>query len=227
MDELKQIYRQAMPARIRELEAALPELRSARADTESAIRRVAHSLRGSGATYGFPEVSAAASAVEEADPATLEHSTQQLLAVLRRVAHGDVTAGVDAPGGAAGRILAVDDDPEIQLLLRYLFAGEGREVVFAATAAEAESALASARFDLVLLDLLLPDGDGRELLRRLRVDSRSRGIPVLVLSGKEGSAARDECLELGADDFLAKPFDPARIRDAVLSRLPTATDRTP
>lgn len=227
MDELRQIYRQAMPARIHELEAALSELANARGDNEAVIRRTAHSLRGSGATYGFPEVSAAASAVEDADPAMLAHSTQQLLAVLRGVAHEGVSARADGPGSAAVRILAVDDDPEIQLLLRFIFTGEGREVVFAATADEAEAALASGRFDLVLLDLLLPDDDGRDLLRRFRADPRSRGLPILVLSGTEGSAARDECLQLGADDFLAKPFDPELIRAAVLARLPAAPDRTP
>src|SRR5690606_21154714 len=117
MDELRQIYRQAMVPRIQELEAALSGLVQS-AGGEREIRRVAHSLRGSGATYGCPAVSAAATAVEEAKPEMLARSTEQLLGVLRGVAGVGPAMGGGAPAAAMVSILVVDDDPEVRLLLR-------------------------------------------------------------------------------------------------------------
>jgi histidine phosphotransfer protein HptB len=80
MDELKQMYRRALPSRIAELEAALalgPD------DAAARIRRVAHALRGSGGTYGFPDVTVAAAAVEDAAPHDVQPRTASLIAVLR------------------------------------------------------------------------------------------------------------------------------------------------
>lgn len=209
MEELKQIYRQAVTGRIRELEAALAALDAAPAESCESVRRVAHALRGSGGTYGFPAVSAAAAAVEEATPGQLVTETERLLAVLREV----------AGARAVTRILAVDDDPEIQLLLRYTLSGGGNDVVFAGSAAEAESLLAAGRFDLVLLDLVLPDADGRVLLRRIREQPAHAATPVIVLSGRDGAAVRAECLALGASACLAKPFDPDALVSAVRAQL--------
>lgn len=84
MEELQAIYRQALPAHIAKLEAA----RSA-GDTDAArVRRIAHSLRGSGGTYGFAEISAAAARVEDASGAELSASVDRLIELLRAVAAG-------------------------------------------------------------------------------------------------------------------------------------------
>jgi chemotaxis protein histidine kinase CheA len=84
MDELRQIYRNALPPHIEVLEVA----RSAGYDDASAraVRRVAHTLRGSGGTYGFPDVSAAAAAVEDADTATFAAAVDDLIELLRATA---------------------------------------------------------------------------------------------------------------------------------------------
>ena len=87
MDELKAFYRNALPPRIQQLEAARAALDSDSA-AETAIRRVAHSLRGSGGTYGFPEISASAAAVEQAPRDALRERLDELLSILRATADG-------------------------------------------------------------------------------------------------------------------------------------------
>ncbi|MCJ2131346.1 response regulator [Methylobacterium sp. E-045] len=119
---------------------------------------------------------------------------------------------------ATPHILVVEDDREISALVaRYLRANECR-VSLAGDGREMDKALADARVDLIVLDLMLPGEDGLSLCRRLRAGS---SIPILMLTAKAEEIDRIVGLEIGADDYLAKPFNPrellARIR-AILRR---------
>ena len=118
-------------------------------------------------------------------------------------------------------ILVVDDEAPIRRLLRTSLGAQDFEVFEAASAAEAEAALARERPDVVLLDLGLPDRDGLDLIR----DWRSRGdrTPIVVLSARGEEKAKIEALERGADDYVTKPFGigevVARIRTALRHRV--------
>ncbi|MGM9516207.1 response regulator [Roseateles sp. DB2] len=102
------------------------------------------------------------------------------------------------------RVMLVEDDRELRRTLRDALALEGYEVQTAASLAEGHALLSHAELpDLVLLDLGLPDGDGEELLQRLR---RERGTPLLVISAREQDGAKVRLLDAGADDYLVKPF---------------------
>ena len=118
-------------------------------------------------------------------------------------------------------ILVVEDESAIRELLRYNLAKEGYRIRGAASGEEALAAAASAPPDLVLLDLMLPGLNGLEVCRRLKQDPKLRQIPVVMLTAKGEEADIVAGLELGADDYLTKPFSPrvlvARIR-AVLRR---------
>jgi two-component system, cell cycle response regulator len=103
---------------------------------------------------------------------------------------------------------------------------QNRQVFSATSLAEAEALLSDNEISLLLLDLQLPDGDGRELLLKLRERSATASIPILVLSGKEGSQVQTECFALGADAFFEKPFDPVTISTAVASKLQRAAEVT-
>lgn len=122
-------------------------------------------------------------------------------------------------------ILAVDDDEDIRELLSAYLTGEGYRVSTAANAASMAELLGREAVDLVVLDLRLPDGDGLALVRDIRTHSK---IPVIILSGKGADIDRIVGLEVGADDYLPKPFNPrellARIK-AVLRR--AANDAPP
>ncbi len=111
-------------------------------------------------------------------------------------------------------ILIVDDDPEISQLVQQGLAAENYKVDIAHDAEAAQAALKKIEYDLILLDLNLPGKDGIGILRDIR--STDRKTPILVLTGRSAVESRIECLDLGADDCLIKPFSfgelSARIR---------------
>jgi len=115
--------------------------------------------------------------------------------------------------GKPHKILVVDDEPSIRTLLKSTLVRAGYAVIEAATAREAVSAAQIDKPDLVLLDLGLPDRDGLEIIGRLRGDG---GLPIIVVSAREDSEQKIAALDLGAEDYVSKPFDTeellARIR---------------
>ena len=124
-------------------------------------------------------------------------------------------------GQAAPRILVVDDEEDLLELVRYNLAKHGYEVECVGTG---EDALKSARReppDLIVLDLMLPAVDGLEVCRRLKSESKTRDVPIVMLTAKGEDADVVAGLEKGADDYIAKPFSPrvltARVR-ALLRR---------
>lgn len=128
------------------------------------------------------------------------------------------------PWGGAERLLVVDDEATVRELLSATLRFAGFQVSSAATAAEAVAAATAEPPDLVLLDVMLPDMDGFEVVRRLReqrLQGRGGPVPVLFLTARDCQADKVTGLSLGADDYVTKPFDLeeliARIR-AILRR---------
>ena len=121
----------------------------------------------------------------------------------------------------ASRILVVDDDTRLLALLTEYLQKQGYQVATAADGAGMKEALAVAKFDLIVLDVMLPDTDGLTLARSLR---SAECCPIIILSARGEEIDRIVGLEVGADDYIAKPFNPrellARIR-AVLRRCAT------
>lgn len=116
-------------------------------------------------------------------------------------------------------ILVVDDDPEIRRLLSRFLAEQGFRVAAAGSRADFDERMAEGHFDLVILDVMLPDGSGLDICRGLH--SRNPGICIILVTALKEEVDRIVGLELGADDYIGKPFSPrelvARIR-AVLRR---------
>ena len=102
------------------------------------------------------------------------------------------------------RLLLVEDDRTMRTVLGDAFVGEGHEVVAAVDGHEARATLRSQRFDLVVLDVMLPGPSGLELLRELR--QRDTDTPVLLLTARGDESDKVLGLELGADDYVSKPF---------------------
>lgn len=117
-------------------------------------------------------------------------------------------------------ILVIDDDADIRELIAHQLERAGFGVSAAASVAQAEMILATHSFDVIVLDLNLPDGDGIDLCRTLRALGRAEG--VIMVTARDASIDRVLGLELGADDYLTKPFEPrelvARIRNLVRRR---------
>ena len=119
------------------------------------------------------------------------------------------------------KIIVVDDEEDILELVRHNLAREGYQVICATTGEKAIEKARSERPDLVVLDLMLPGIDGLQVARTLKEDARTRSIPIIMLTAKGEEADIVTGLELGADDYITKPFSPrvliARIR-AVIRR---------
>jgi two-component system, cell cycle response regulator len=120
------------------------------------------------------------------------------------------------------RVLVVEDDPEIAYLLSVVLAAEDREVLLARSGEEARGSLEGGAVDLVILDLILPDVDGRSLLQRIRDHEATAAVPVVVLTARVGPGTRQDCYRLGADAFVEKPFDPDELVADVAVRLERA-----
>jgi len=121
------------------------------------------------------------------------------------------------PGAA--RLLVVDDNPANRDLLTRRLQRQGHRVDAVEGGREALDALRGAEFDLVLLDITMPEMDGYEVLARLKADERLTHIPVVMVSALDEIESVVRCLGLGADDYLTKPFDPVLLRARVDSSL--------
>ena len=110
-------------------------------------------------------------------------------------------------------ILIVDDEENNRFTLQRRLAHEGyRTVELANNGAEALRMLAARRFDLVLLDIMMPEMNGYDALARMKSDMALRDIPVIVISASDQAEGAIRCIELGAEDYLPKPFDPILLR---------------
>lgn len=121
---------------------------------------------------------------------------------------------------ASTRVLIVDDEAAILRFLRPALEANGYNIAVAGTAAEATRQIAATAPDIVVLDLGLPDGDGKDVIRSVREWS---DVPIVVLSARDREAEKIEALDLGADDFVNKPFGVgellARMRAATRHRM--------
>lgn len=126
------------------------------------------------------------------------------------------------------RILVVDDEKNIVELVKFNLEREGFQVLAAYDGLEALKTARSEKPDLIVLDIMLPSLDGLEVCRQLRQDGETRNIPVIMLSARGEELDRILGLEIGADDYVTKPFSPrellARIK-ARLRRFSTAEER--
>lgn len=124
-------------------------------------------------------------------------------------------------------ILMIEDDDALSSMLSEYLGGYGIAVAIAPTLEQGRAQLAGAKFDALLLDVMLPDGDGLDMCREVRAQS---DIPILMLTARGAETDRIVGLEIGADDYLPKPFNPrellARLRAVLRRRLSPHAART-
>ena len=111
------------------------------------------------------------------------------------------------------KILIIEDEPDIRKTLEYNISREGYEVTCASSLSEGRQKLESASFTLLLLDLMLPDGSGLDLCRELKQDKSLSSMPVIILTAKDDEVDKVVGFELGADDYVTKPFS---VRELIL-----------
>lgn len=113
--------------------------------------------------------------------------------------------------GPSSRVLVVEDEPDIAALIAYQLTRAGFRVETASNGSEAMTAIDRAIPDLMVLDRMVPEVSGDEVLRRVRKEPATRTVPVLMLTAKREQEDRIEGLEMGADDYLTKPFSPREL----------------
>jgi two-component system, OmpR family, phosphate regulon response regulator PhoB len=127
-----------------------------------------------------------------------------------------------------GAILVVEDEPAIQELIAVNLEHAGHRVLRAASVPEAEAQIRKVLPDVVLLDWMLPGQPGVHFAKQLRTDARTRDIPIIMLTARTGEQDKVAGLEVGADDYVTKPFSPrellARIKAVLRRRAPQLTD---
>jgi DNA-binding response OmpR family regulator len=118
--------------------------------------------------------------------------------------------------GRAGKVLVVEDEADVAEMIRYNLGREGYEVRLAATGTDALRQVKEVRPDLILLDIMVPHLNGWEICRRLRQDRETQAIPVIMVTGRVEEGDKVLGFEMGADDYVTKPFSPrelvARVR---------------
>lgn len=258
--ELIEEYIQSLGKRLERINSLLDKLVSGNTKAEDNIRLLAHSLAGSGGSFGFPEISEAGKAAELAEMDALEEKLRALKAVVEKVLeeHGGGTGATNT--GATNtvatntvatkensenstnktsqssvnqnseqekaeqkiskakrdradenqkviRVLVVDDDDEIASIVISTLKGlpKKQNITVATTGAKAQELFVKEAFDLIIMDLMLPDRDGRELITEIKLEFKL-ATPILVLSSIKNDSVRVECMSLGADKFLLKPF---------------------
>lgn len=115
------------------------------------------------------------------------------------------------------KILVIDDEPAIHRLLQIILEGEGFMVIGPVEGGGAAPALSRNKPDLIILDILMPEVDGFDVLQILKEDEETRDIPVLILTSSNRSVDMEKARRMGAVDYLTKPFQPAELLQAVRS----------
>ncbi len=213
----KQWYRQGLGPRVDALEAAL-KLLPGEAAAAKHIRMIAESLRVSSASYGFTEIFEAARNTEESpEPALMAHA-RALVAALRAALAGQ-------PPPRSSILLVGERSPFMEAVCRGLEAG-GKEVLTALTAAQAQEQLAQHEFVFIVLDLVLPDMDGRHLLEILRSKPITAAIPTVVLAPKVNEEILGRRLVPDVDGCFGKPADAKQVVEFIMGRLRRAHEVT-
>jgi len=111
------------------------------------------------------------------------------------------------------KILIIEDEPDIRKNLEYNLSREGYSVLTAASITEAEQLIYSNNLSLILLDLMLPDGSGLELCKKMKSDPDVQNLPIIILTAKDDEVDKVVGFEIGADDYVTKPFS---VRELIL-----------
>jgi two-component system phosphate regulon response regulator PhoB len=127
------------------------------------------------------------------------------------------------------RILIIEDEPDIRKTIEYNFVKEGFKVSVAGSLAEGKKLFLAETINLIILDLMLPDGSGLDLCREIKSNPSSSSTPIIILTAKTDEVDRVVGFELGADDYVTKPFSVRELLlrvKAILKRAPSSTSKT-
>jgi DNA-binding response OmpR family regulator/HPt (histidine-containing phosphotransfer) domain-containing protein len=243
-EELRLSYTKQLRQRLEILEPIAPRLarNSARLMDYDTLMQEAHKLSGTGATYGYEEITKAAEPLERV-LRTGQYEDSDLLLILnhlveviggvladseKQTALANIASEDSAPrrpryGGCRPTILIADDDPDIRNLVVELL-GDFATVIGANNGRAALAALREQTFDLALLDYQMPDMTGLEILDTLNTSPFRLKTPIMILTANRDAIVVSRLVKAGAADYIVKPFNPNLLIGRVKT---TLSDRTP
>ncbi len=117
------------------------------------------------------------------------------------------------------KVLVVDDEFNIRNILDFSLDAEGFQVIAAGNGEEAFAQAVEEKPDLIILDVMMPRGDGFETCKRLKLDPRTKSVPVILLTARASKSDREQGQAAGADGYITKPFSPAKVIEKVQALL--------
>jgi two-component system, cell cycle response regulator len=200
------------------LEAASAALTTDSAGALPSVRRIAWRVRDTAATLGMPALADQATALLECDdPVRAGELARSLVGQLRSFKAGSTIPVLP--------ILLVEDDALTASVLADALRERSWETIIAPTAAAAYAILENTEVSLVLLDIVLPDADGRDVILAMRQTPATRSTPILVMTSRADAATHSESLALGAQGVLAKPVHPDVLHMAITSEVQSANEQ--
>jgi DNA-binding response OmpR family regulator/serine/threonine protein kinase len=211
---IEHLYRHSLSDRLQGLLDTRDSAIRGNSEARSTVSRIAHSLRGSGATYGFPLITERASVLEDMlrDPFHTE-----IAPAISALING-IQAILTQTTGDKHRLLVAVGDPVASGVLQVALQRADRSVIAVDTVAAARKVLAARPVAGAIVDLVLPDADGRVLLD----DARLRAVPTVVIASGVSDGLRAELMAHGAAAVYAKPIDPVGVASAMTSLLAKA-----
>jgi diguanylate cyclase (GGDEF)-like protein len=217
LSELVKGFVAGLPAQLTALRAAVEK------DDREQLLRLLHQMKGAAGGYGFPSISEAARALERAlraDPAgPLPDAWQELLRVCESTQPRPLSARPKPVQVAPASVLVIEDSALIRELIAVHLGAEGMQLRFAACGREGLASAFEQTPDVIMLDIELPDMSGLNVCRELKQDVRTANVPVLFLTGTEDNVVKAAAFELGAIDYVTKPFNKIELRARVRSAL--------
>jgi diguanylate cyclase (GGDEF)-like protein len=215
MKELLAKFVSRLPERVDQLQSLVE------AGELEALSKVAHQVKGAAGGYGFADITNAAAIVEsrirtQGDVALIHEDVETLIRLIKQV-EGYPRQGVSP--AHKHRVLLIDDDDAIHGLIGQSLQGTSIDLYCSVDGNSAIAMATSLKPDLILLDLHLADSHGFELSQKFRSDPATRNIPQIFISGVAGIDTKVEGLNLGAVDYITKPFAIAEARARILAAL--------
>ena len=211
---IEHLYRHSLRDRLQGLLDTRDSAVRGNTEARSTISRIAHSLRGSGATYGFPLITERATVLED----MLRDPSQTDIAPAISALINGIQAILTQTTGDKHRLLVAVGDPVASGVLQVALQRADRSVIAVDTVAAARKILEARPVAGAIIDLVLPDADGRALLD----DVRLRAVPTVVIASGVSDGLRAELMAHGADAVYAKPIDPVGVASAMSSLLAKA-----
>ncbi len=209
---LQEKFIDILPKKIKALKVSLNYLDTNGDQALETIKNILHNIKNTARSYGYNEIGQIAEEIDHYEGDDLVRALNKFINELESVL-GEQE--VQKP-----TILIIDDDDLTTELVKTVLAPEGYRVIVAESSHKAHLKLAENRIDMVIMDIVLPDADGRSLMEDLKSQKDTLGIPVLVLSEETNPSVQKECLEIGAREFIVKPFEINRLVESVQEHFP-------